>query len=94
LDLFSINVVPGFTNWVTGCQIMADELREIGLGVSIKPISFGAWFSALQLCDYDTSVARSFAKKYLIETKHLHRDLPTDFPAYDLCACESLHPLR
>jgi peptide/nickel transport system substrate-binding protein len=52
-----MNVVQGFTNWVTDGQIMADELKEIGLSVSINPISYGAWFSALQLGGYDTAVA-------------------------------------
>jgi len=41
---FSMNVVNGFTNWVNDCQIMAGELKEIGLSVSINPISFGAWY--------------------------------------------------
>jgi peptide/nickel transport system substrate-binding protein len=56
---FSMNVVNGFTNWVNDCQIMAGELKEIGLSVSINPISFGAWYSALQLGNYDTAVAWS-----------------------------------
>ena len=38
---FSMNVVQGFTHWVTDCQIIADERKEIGLSVSINPISFG-----------------------------------------------------
>ena len=36
---FSMNVVQGFTNWVTDCQIIADELKEIDLSVSINTIS-------------------------------------------------------
>jgi len=34
-----MNVVQGFTNWVTDGQIIADELKEIGLSVSINTIS-------------------------------------------------------
>ena len=52
-----MNVVKGFTNWVNDTQIMAEELKEIGLRVSNNPISFGAWYSALQLGDYEMSVA-------------------------------------
>ena len=36
---FSMNVVQGFTNWVTDGQIMTDELKEIDLSISINAIS-------------------------------------------------------
>jgi peptide/nickel transport system substrate-binding protein len=51
-----MNVVVGFPNWIADGQIMAEELKEIGINVSINAISYAAWYSALQLGDYETSI--------------------------------------
>jgi peptide/nickel transport system substrate-binding protein len=54
---FSINVVTGWTDWVTDCQIMASSLKQIGMDVTVNPISFNAYYSALQLGTYDAAIS-------------------------------------
>ncbi len=54
---FSVNVVTGWTDWVTDCQIIASSLKAIGMNVSVNPISFNAYYSALQLGNYDTAIS-------------------------------------
>jgi peptide/nickel transport system substrate-binding protein len=54
---FKMNVVTGWTDWVTDCQIMATSLKAIGMNVSVDAISFNAYYSALQLGTFDTAIS-------------------------------------
>src|SRR6266700_83490 len=54
---FNINVVSAWTDWVTDCQIMASNLRAIGLDVKVNTISFNAYYSALQMGSFDTAIS-------------------------------------
>jgi len=54
---FNINVVSGWTDWVTDCQIMANNLRAIGLDVKVNTISFNVYYSALQMGSFDTAIS-------------------------------------
>src|SRR5205085_4690062 len=54
---FSMNVVTGWTDWVTDCQIMASSLKAIGMNVSVNAISYNAYYSALQLGNFDTAIS-------------------------------------
>lgn len=54
---FSLNVVTGWTDWVTDCQIMASELKAIGMNVTVNAISFNAYYSALQLGNFDMAIS-------------------------------------
>jgi peptide/nickel transport system substrate-binding protein len=54
---FSVNVVTGWTDWVTDCQIIASSLKAIGMNVSVNAISYNAYYSALQLGNFDTAVS-------------------------------------
>ena len=53
---FNVQVVNGWTDWVTSVQIMSQNFQDIGLGASIQTPDFGAWFSNLQSGDYDVSI--------------------------------------
>jgi peptide/nickel transport system substrate-binding protein len=54
---FNINVVTGWTDWVTADQIIADNLKTIGIDARVNSISFNAYFSALQLGSYDMAIS-------------------------------------
>ena len=57
LPNFNINVVTGWTDWVSDCQIMAQDLKTIGINATVNAISFNAYFSALQLGNYDMAIS-------------------------------------
>jgi peptide/nickel transport system substrate-binding protein len=54
---FNINVVTGWTDWVTNCQIMAKNLSDLGMKVSVNSISFDAYIAALQSGKFDASIS-------------------------------------
>jgi peptide/nickel transport system substrate-binding protein len=54
---FKIDVVTGWTDWVTEDQIIAANLKAIGIDASVNSISFGSYFSNLQLGNYDMSIS-------------------------------------
>lgn len=51
---FNFNVVTGWTDWVTDCQIIASELKQVGMNVTVNPVSFNSYYSAMQTGDFDT----------------------------------------
>ena len=54
---FNINVVSGWTDWVTDCQIMASNLQAIGMDVKVNTISYNSYYSALQVGSFDTAIS-------------------------------------
>ncbi len=54
---FSINVVTGWTDWVTQAQIIASNLQAIGINATANPVSFNSYFSALQMGTFDTAIS-------------------------------------
>jgi len=54
---FNINVVNGWTDWVTNCQIMADNLKKIGIDSKVNAVSFNAYFSAMQTGTFDSVIS-------------------------------------
>jgi len=54
---FNINVVNGWTDWVTDCQIMSTNLKKIGMEVKVNALSFNAYFSAMQLGTFDSVIS-------------------------------------
>jgi peptide/nickel transport system substrate-binding protein len=54
---FNLNVVSGWTDWVTDCQIMASNLQAAGMDVKVNAISFNAYYSALQLGSFETAIS-------------------------------------
>ncbi len=51
---FNFNVVDGWTDWVTDCQLIAGDLKKIGMQVSVNAVSFNSYYSAMQLGSFDT----------------------------------------
>ena len=54
---FNINVVTGWTDWVTQDQIIASNLKAIGIDARVNSLSFNAYFSAMQTGSYDMSIS-------------------------------------
>ncbi len=50
---FSLNVVTGWTDWVTDCQLIASDLKQVGIAVNVNALSFNAYYSAMQLGNFD-----------------------------------------
>jgi peptide/nickel transport system substrate-binding protein len=58
---FEINVVTGWTDWIAACQIIAQNLQALGMDVAVKPLQFGAYFSAESNGQFDASMSWSCA---------------------------------
>ncbi len=56
---FKVQVVNGWTDWVTSVQIMSQNFQDIGLNTTIDVLDFGVWFNNLQTGSYDTSIGWS-----------------------------------
>ena len=54
---FNLNVVNGWTDWVTDCQIMANNLKSIGIDAKVNAVSFSAYYSAMQTGSFDTAIS-------------------------------------
>ena len=53
---FNLMVVTGWTDWVTDCQIIQSEMKNIGINVNVNAVSFNAYFTALQMGTYDVAI--------------------------------------
>jgi peptide/nickel transport system substrate-binding protein len=53
---YDINVVTGWTDWVATCQIIARNLKDIGVDATVKPYDFSAWFDRVRGGNYDISI--------------------------------------
>ena len=54
---YQIEVVSGFSDWVRGAQVIAGDLRAIGVRARLRPSEFSAWFNRMQRGDFNMSVA-------------------------------------
>lgn len=54
---FNINVVSGWTDWVSDCQIMANDLHSVGIAATVNTVSFGQYFSALQKGSFQSAIS-------------------------------------
>jgi len=57
--VYDINVVSGWSDWVQSCQIMAQNLEDIGIKAEVKTYDFTAWFERVQTGDFDLSIGWS-----------------------------------
>jgi peptide/nickel transport system substrate-binding protein len=53
---YELNVVLGWTDWVAACDILRQNLAEVGIGVSVKAIDFNAWDDALRRGRFTMSI--------------------------------------
>jgi peptide/nickel transport system substrate-binding protein len=52
----NLDVVSGYTDWISDCQIIADNLKAIGIQVNVTQDQFGQFFQNLQNGSYDMSI--------------------------------------
>ncbi|MDF2760087.1 MAG: extracellular solute-binding protein family 5 [Thermomicrobiales bacterium] len=53
---YDLNVVSGWSDWVATCQIMAQNLEEVGITAAVKTYDFAAFYDILQKGDFDLSI--------------------------------------
>lgn len=53
---FTINVPDGYSDWITSCQFMADDLKAVGLDVSVNTLSYDTYYNDMQVGTFDTSM--------------------------------------
>ena len=58
---FTIQVVNGWTDWVTSVQIITQNFQDVGLNAASTTPEFGEWLNNLQLGTYDVSIGWSTA---------------------------------
>jgi peptide/nickel transport system substrate-binding protein len=56
---YEIDVVSGWSDWVRAAQVVATDLRAVGIDATVRPAEFSAWFSDLQRGDFDLAVSWS-----------------------------------
>lgn len=56
---YELNVVSGWTDWVSSCQIIAQNLKAVGIEVTVKTYDFSAWIDRVQKGDYTMSIGWS-----------------------------------
>jgi peptide/nickel transport system substrate-binding protein len=56
---YDINVVSGWTDWVSSCQIMAKNFEKVGIKATVQTYDFSAWFDRVQKGDFDLSIGWS-----------------------------------
>lgn len=56
---YDLNVVSGWSDWVSSCQIMAQNLKTIGIDVTVKSYDFSAWIDRVQKGDFDMTIGWS-----------------------------------
>jgi peptide/nickel transport system substrate-binding protein len=53
---FELNVVSGWTDWVQSCEIMAQNLEDIGFKVTVQPYEQATWQTNVQNGDFTMSI--------------------------------------
>jgi peptide/nickel transport system substrate-binding protein len=51
-----LDVVTGFTDWITGAQIIASNLKSLGIDINVNTISQDAWQNNLSMGTFDISL--------------------------------------
>lgn len=53
---FEVQVVNGWTDWVTSVQIISQNFQDVGLNAAVATPEFGDWLNNLQTGEYDVSI--------------------------------------
>ncbi|WP_224367902.1 ABC transporter substrate-binding protein [Hyalangium versicolor] len=78
---YDINVVTGWSDWVRAVQIIAQNLKQVGIDASVKTLDFSPWFEKLQKGEFDISMGWTSEE-------------PTPYHFYrDLMGTETLRPV-
>lgn len=53
---FDLNVVEGWSDWVVAAGIIRENLAEVGVDATVKPLAYGAWVDALRAGRFDMGI--------------------------------------
>jgi peptide/nickel transport system substrate-binding protein len=56
---YDLNVVTGWSDWVSACEIMAQNFEEIGIKATVQPYDVSTWQDRVQKGDFDLSIGWS-----------------------------------
>lgn len=56
---YDLNVVSGWSDWVSSCQIMAQNLEDLGITARVQTYDFPAWFDRVTKGEFDLSIGWS-----------------------------------
>ncbi|MBA3471303.1 MAG: ABC transporter substrate-binding protein [Herpetosiphonaceae bacterium] len=56
---YDLNVVSGWSDWVSACEIMSQNLKEVGIDVTVKTYDFSAWIDKVNKGEFDMSIGWS-----------------------------------
>jgi len=56
---FEIAVVSGWSDWVRAAQVIARDLRKLGIEVSVRTLDFSPWFEKVQNGTFDLAIGWS-----------------------------------
>lgn len=56
---YEVLCVSGWSDWVRSSQVIARNLREVGVAASVRTYDFGAWFQRVQEGDFDMTMGWS-----------------------------------
>jgi peptide/nickel transport system substrate-binding protein len=71
---FTVEVVSGWSDWVRAAQVIARDLGDVGVDVSVRAYEWSAWFQRLQAGDFELAIATP--------SLGLSFDAPTPYYAY------------
>lgn len=54
---FKLNVVAGWTDWDQDCALIAQQLKALGIQVTVNQVAFGTYFTALQLGHFQAAIS-------------------------------------
>ncbi len=54
---FNLDVVSGWTDWITTCQIISSNLKAVGIKTNVNTISYDAYYNALQMGSFDMGIS-------------------------------------
>jgi peptide/nickel transport system substrate-binding protein len=54
---FTLQVVSGWSDWVSTCSVIAQNLKAIGIEVKVEEPQYGAYMAALQGWNYDLAIS-------------------------------------
>ncbi len=56
---FTLEVVSGWPDWDADCALMASELKKVGINVTVRQLSFGAYYSNITTGHYQLAMSWS-----------------------------------
>jgi peptide/nickel transport system substrate-binding protein len=56
---YDLIVVSGWTDWISTCQIIAQNLKDIGIEVTVLTPEFNAWYDTLSKGDFQMAISWS-----------------------------------